>query len=126
MAIEIRLGQIKAVPKKGALAANHAKLMLLLQDLDSEKLDVIITPEGFLDGYVSTEKHVTRENSDVFIAFTHPLQSLVTSPKGQVICNDEADKDTVTISRVDLSKADEARARATSQLKNRRPDLYER
>ncbi|MHC4682432.1 MAG: carbon-nitrogen hydrolase family protein [Planctomycetota bacterium] len=37
--------------------ANHRKLMDILKDVEAgEKVDVVVTPEGFLDGYVSTEE----------------------------------------------------------------------
>ncbi len=61
----IRVAQIKVFPEKGKLAANHKKLIGILAEIvgathASPELDVVATPEGFLDGYVSTEPSVTK------------------------------------------------------------------
>lgn len=58
----LRIAQIKVYPVKCDLAANHARLMALLAGLAPERPDVVITPEGFLDGYVATEDSVTVAN----------------------------------------------------------------
>jgi predicted amidohydrolase len=59
----IRVAQIRVYPKKGELKANHAKLMEILAEIErKKKVDVLVTPEGFLDGYVVTEKSVTKED----------------------------------------------------------------
>jgi predicted amidohydrolase len=252
----IRMAQIKTVPVKGDLRANHARLMALLRDLDAEALDVIITPECFLDGYVVTEEYVTAENiaaygldavssdliaevadwsaltgtwvvlgcttvdadgarntalildrdgqivgqyhkvhcqthdmkfvagdrlpvfdsdfgrfgvvicadrrwpetvrtlalqgariifnptygmcgeknlcmmrtrsyeSEVFIAFTHPAQSLVTGPGGDIVCDNRSVQDAVTVVQVDLAEVDDVRRGASAHLRDRRPDVY--
>ena len=58
---KIRVAQVKVYPKKGNLMANHASLMNILADIENNHdVDVVVTPEGFLDGYVSTEKSVTK------------------------------------------------------------------
>ncbi|MFH1719437.1 MAG: carbon-nitrogen hydrolase family protein [Planctomycetota bacterium] len=60
---KIRVAQIKVYPEKGVLEANHEKLMSILGDIErSEEVDVVVTPEGFLDGYVATEEAVTKDN----------------------------------------------------------------
>jgi len=255
--MKIRLGLIKSVPQKGDLSANYTKLMSLLQDLESETVDVVITPECFLDGYVSTEDYVTSENitdygidpdssdfvakvsewsqrtrtwmilgcttvnsdgarntalilnrngeivgrydkvhcqthdekyaagqslpvfqsdfglfgvmicadrrwpetvrtlalkgariifnptygmhdeknlcmmrtrsyeSEVFIAFVHPAQSLVTDPRGEIVCNNESGENTVTITEINLSEVQEVRLGDLAHLRDRRPELYE-
>jgi len=59
----IRVAQVKVYPQKGELEANHQKLIEVLKDIEkNEHVDVVVTPEGFLDGYVSTEKSVTKED----------------------------------------------------------------
>jgi omega-amidase len=59
----IRVAQIKVYPQKGKMEANHKKLMGILDDVEkNENVDVVVTPDGFLDGYVSTEKSVARED----------------------------------------------------------------
>lgn len=254
--MEIRLGQIKVVPIKGDLAANHARLISLVRGLEAEGLDVLITPECFLDGYVVTEDYVTGENvvdyavdpysadivadvadwsrrtgtwailgcttvdaggarnsalilnrdgelvgrydkvhcqthdrkfvageslpvfdsdfgpfgvmicadrrwpetvrslalkgariifnptygmhdemnlcmmrtrsyeSELYIAFTHPLQSLVTGPRGNVVSDNRAQNDDVTIVQVDLSEVDTVRSGPSAHLRDRRPVAY--
>jgi hypothetical protein len=64
--------------------------------------------------------------SEVFIAFTHPLQSLLTGPDGKIICNDTRNSVPYSISQIDLSEADAIRADSSSHLKGRRPDIYYR
>jgi len=49
-------------PIKGDLAANGAILMAALAELTPHHPDVVVTPECFTDGYVSTEDHVTAES----------------------------------------------------------------
>ena len=59
----IRVAQVKVYPQKGQMKANHIKLMDILKDIEkNEDVDVVVTPEGFLDGYVSTEKSVAKKN----------------------------------------------------------------
>jgi predicted amidohydrolase len=255
--MKIRIAQIKMIPQKGNLKANHAVLMELLASLRHEAIDVVITPECFLDGYVCTEADVTADNigeyatdprsseflreistwakhtatwvilgcmrydetgiyntslaidrhgtlvghydkvhcqthdkkytpgnslpvfdadfgkfgmmicadrrwpetvrtlalkgariifnptygmhdernlhmmqtrsyeSEVFIAFTHPQQSLVTDPKGNIVINDEDETNQVCLSDIDLAIVDQVRAGESAHLKDRRADVYD-
>ena len=60
---KIRVAQIKVFPEKGKMKANHERLMTVLEDVaKSGDVDVVVTPEGFLDGYVSTEKSVAKDD----------------------------------------------------------------
>jgi len=255
--MKMRIAQIKSVPRKGKLRENHLVLMELFESISSESIDVVITPECFLDGYVCTEDYVTKNTiheyaidprsseftmemsawarstetwvilgcmrsdatgtyntsvafdrngdlvgqydkvhcqthdkkyapgnslpvfdsdfgtfgimicadrpwpetirtlvikgariifnptygmhdeknlrmmqtrsyeSEVFIAFTHPRQSLVTDPNGNIIVNNEDEKDSITISEIDISLADQVRSGESAHLKDRRVDVYE-
>jgi len=59
----IRVAQVKVYPLKGKMDANHKMLMDILKNIEADqKVDVVVTPEGFLDGYVSTEASVTKED----------------------------------------------------------------
>jgi predicted amidohydrolase len=59
----IRVAQIKVYPQKGEMRLNHQKLMDILKDIgENENVDVVVTPEGFLDGYVSTVDSVTKKD----------------------------------------------------------------
>jgi predicted amidohydrolase len=60
--MKIRIAQFRAYPVKGDLQANHSRLMGVLDEVSTHKPDVVITPECYLDGYMSTETETTREN----------------------------------------------------------------
>lgn len=258
MKSHIRSAQIKIVPAKGDLAANHARLMAALAELARSDVDVVVTPECFLDGYVCTEDWVTPENiarfavdpadspyvdavaawarrrqawlvfgclrraagdvyntalvfdrsgelkgmydkthcqthdrkycvgndlatfdsdfgafgvmicadrrwpetvrslalqgarvifnptygmhdepnlwmmrtrsyeSEVFIAFTHPQQALLTGPTGQIVADETAESISYVVNEIDLSEVDRVRAGASAHLRDRRSDLYAR
>ena len=86
---------------------------------------VIFMPTYGMSGEMNTAMMRTRAfESEIFIAFTHPWQSLVTGPGGRVLCDVTGDRDGVTVTRVDLADVDAARAGAASHLKDRRPELY--
>ncbi|MHC4543307.1 MAG: carbon-nitrogen hydrolase family protein [Planctomycetota bacterium] len=71
---KIRVAQIKVYPDKGKMKVNHRRLNNILKDIEkNEAVDVVVTPEGFLDGYVSTDKSVTKE--DMFRYAIDPLRS---------------------------------------------------
>ncbi len=250
----IQVAQVKVYPDKGQMASNQRKLMSVLGDIErAGKVDIVVTPEGFLDGYVSTEPTVTKADmvkyaidparseyaleaaawarrnetwliygctrkekeqvfnaaliydrrgslagmydklhlqkhdlkyapgrhlnvyasdfgpfgimicadrrwpetartltlrgarvifnptygmrgdlnlclmrtrsyeNGIFIAFTHPGQSLITGPEGQVVCNEEGQTKTHVITEIDLSKAP---ANQGGHMADRRPDVY--
>ena len=74
---KIRVAQIKVYPDKGRIEANHIKLMKILADIEKEhEVDVVVTPEGFLDGYVATENSVTK--NDMVKYAIEPLTSRYT------------------------------------------------
>jgi len=61
---KIRVAQIKVYPDKGRIEANHTKLMKIFANIEKEhEVDVVVTPEGFLDGYVATEKSVAKDGT---------------------------------------------------------------
>jgi predicted amidohydrolase len=62
--------------------------------------------------------------SEVFIVFTHPTQSLVTAPNGEIVIDDRSEDTTFAVSDINLSDADAARAGEQSHLRYRRTDLY--
>lgn len=62
--------------------------------------------------------------SEVFIAFTHPQQALITDPYGEVAHNETSDAVRWTVCTVDLSAADRARSTPSAHLRDRRPELY--
>ena len=254
---KLRIAQVRSYPVKGDLRANHARLMRILHDIAAHEPDVVVTPECYLDGYVSTEAHVTAESiveyaidpevspyvreasawaaangswlvygctrlagdgasnaalvfdrsgglagiydkthcqgtdskylagrglpvfqsdfgtfgvlicadrrwpetvrtlalrgarvifnptygmhdarnlrmmqtrsyeSEVYIAFTHPGQSLLTGPAGNVVSNETCSDSDFTVCEADLSEVEKIRSGSNSHLKDRRPDLYE-
>lgn len=62
--------------------------------------------------------------SEVFIAFTHPGQSLVTGPRGEVICNNQSGDARWTLCTVDLAQVEAVRSTPSAHLRDRRSDLY--
>lgn len=71
---KIRVAQVKVYPSKGQMQDNHKKLTRILEDIErNHKADVVVTPEGFLDGYISTEKSVTK--NDMFKYAINPSVS---------------------------------------------------
>ncbi len=70
---KIRVAQIKVYPDKGKMKVNHRRLNNILKDIEKEVVDVVVTPEGFLDGYVSTDKSVTK--ADMVRYAIDPLRS---------------------------------------------------
>ena len=62
--------------------------------------------------------------SEVFIAFTHPEQALITGPRGQVVSNETSGDVTHAVCEVDLAEADEVRAAPMAHLRDRRPEVY--
>jgi len=253
----ITIAQIKAVPEKGDMEKNYSKLIELLSTNQLGQVDVIVTPECFLDGYVCTEEYVTPENiknyaidpieskyiqnlsdwinknrvwmifgcmrkdnlgcyntalvinrkgkligwydkvqcqthdkkynagnslpvfdsdfgkfglmicadrrwpetartlafkgaqiifnptygfhnelnlcmmrtrsfeNEIFIVFTHPQQSLITAPTGEIICDNRISNQEIVISQIDLSEVENVRSGNSAHLRDRRPDIYE-
>ena len=62
--------------------------------------------------------------SIIYIAFTHPLQALITSPHGTVVSNVEAEDISFTVTEIDLQEVD-ARRETSGHLSERRSDLYQ-
>jgi predicted amidohydrolase len=58
----VRVCLLKVTPAKGDLAGNMDKLERLIDQIPDCGIDVLITPEGYLDGYVSTEEYVDASN----------------------------------------------------------------
>jgi predicted amidohydrolase len=56
----IRIAQIRVYPVSRDLEANHSRLMEILPAVAEHQPDVVITPEGFLDGYIGKDPEVTR------------------------------------------------------------------
>ena len=253
----MKIGQIKFVPRKGDLRWNSGELMRLLSGIDPASIDIVVSPECILDGYVCTEDYMTAENirdyaidpwtsdhtaqisawakssetwmilgcmrgdatgtynsslvfdrtgsmvgqydkvhcqthdrkyqagrtlsvfdsdfgtfgmmicadrrwpetvrtlaikgarvifnptygmhdehnlrmmqtrsyeSETFIVFTHPQQSLITDPNGEIVVNCVDAEEYLTITEIDLSMVDRVRSGVSSHLRDRRPDVYE-
>ena len=86
---------------------------------------VLFNPTYGMMGEFNTAMMRTRAfESELFIAFTHPQQSLVTGPGGRIYRDDDGDDDAVSITCIDLADVDAVRQSQTSHLKDRRPELY--
>jgi predicted amidohydrolase len=62
--------------------------------------------------------------SEVWIAFTHPGQALVTGPKGEVLTDERAPDVLFVVSELDLAEVDKVRTGPSAHLRDRRPDVY--
>ena len=86
---------------------------------------IIFTPTYGMHDELNLMMMRTRSyESEVYIAFTHPKQSLVTDPRGDIVVYDDDESTDVVTCDVDLLLADKVRAGASSHLKDRRPDVY--
>ncbi len=86
---------------------------------------VLFNPTYGMMGDLNTAMMRTRAfESEVFIAFTHVRQSLVTGPGGCVLCDDCGDDDGISVTRIDLTEVDRTREGPASHLQDRRPELY--
>lgn len=63
--------------------------------------------------------------SEVFIAFTHPGQALLTGPSGEIVCNQESAEVPFTVTEIDLDEVDRVRCKPSAHLRDRRPEVYE-
>jgi omega-amidase len=88
----IRVAQIKVYPQKGKMEVNHKKLMDILRDIEkNEDVDVVVTSEGFLDGYVSTEQSVAKKDMIKYAVdphsseFTHAISEWAGRNKAWII-----------------------------------------
>jgi predicted amidohydrolase len=80
---------------------------------------LILNPTyGFHGEFNEAMMRTRAYENQCFIAFTHPEESLVTGPKGEVAAK-EAEGAGVLICEIDLSRAKE-----DNHLRDRRPDLY--
>ena len=62
--------------------------------------------------------------SEIYIAFTHPKQSLLTGPKGEIVCDETGGDSGYSVSEIDLSNVDSVRSGESAHLRDRRPDVY--
>ncbi|HJP33308.1 MAG TPA: carbon-nitrogen hydrolase family protein [Candidatus Latescibacteria bacterium] len=86
---------------------------------------VILNPTYGMMGDFNTAMMRTRAfESEIFIAFTHPQQSLITGPGGRVLCDKVGDIDAVAVTTIDLAEVDQVRQSPTSHLQDLRPALY--
>ncbi|MCC7406932.1 MAG: carbon-nitrogen hydrolase family protein [Phycisphaeraceae bacterium] len=62
--------------------------------------------------------------SEMFIVFTHPRQSLVTGPRGEVIRDTTDSKGDCSLTTIDLREVDRAREGPMAHLRDCRTDVY--
>jgi predicted amidohydrolase len=62
--------------------------------------------------------------SEVWIAFTHPGQALVTGPRGEVVTDERVPDVPFVVTELDLAKVDRVRTGPSAHLRDRRPDVY--
>jgi predicted amidohydrolase len=62
--------------------------------------------------------------SEVWIAFTHPGQALVTGPRGETLTDERTPDSLFAVSELDLAEVDRVRAGPSAHLRDRRADVY--
>lgn len=81
---------------------------------------LILNPTYGFHGDMNTAIMRTRSfENQCFIAFTHPEESLVTGPKGQILAQELSGDPGVLVCEIDL-----ALAKDDNHLRDRRPELY--
>ncbi len=81
---------------------------------------LILNPTyGFFGDFNTAMMRTRAFENQCFIAFTHPKQGLITTPRGGVLVEEEGTDITVLISDIDLSQA-----KTNNHLADRRPDIY--
>ncbi|MCC6697049.1 MAG: carbon-nitrogen hydrolase family protein [Candidatus Hydrogenedentes bacterium] len=91
-----------------------------VRTLRLEGAKLILNPTYGFHGDMNTAIMRTRSfENQCFIAFTHPEESLVTGPKGQVLAQWTGDTPGIQICDIDL-----AAAKDDNHLRDRRPELY--
>lgn len=79
---------------------------------------------GFHDDLNRCMMRTRAYESELYIAFTHPRQSLVTGPDGSVVLDAGEGPDCFSACQLDLSRVDQARLRPSAHLRDRAPAAY--
>jgi omega-amidase len=86
---------------------------------------IIFAPSYGMHGEANERMMRTRSyESEVFICFTHPVESLVTNPRGESEARLESSCDGYLLHDIDLNAVDSLREAEASHLKDRVPDAY--
>jgi predicted amidohydrolase len=86
---------------------------------------VIFNPTYGMHGERNRQMMQVRSyESEVYICFAHPQQSLITGPKGDVEAVLVSSQDHYLIHDLDLSTVDRVRGGPSAHLRDRRPDVY--
>lgn len=86
---------------------------------------VIFNPTYGMHGERNRQMMQVRSyESEVYICFAHPQQSLITGPKGDVEATLVSNLDHYLIQDLDLSIVDQVRSGPSAHLRDRRPDVY--
>jgi predicted amidohydrolase len=62
--------------------------------------------------------------NEMFIAFTHPGQALITGPDGRIVADKTSPSREFAVTEIDLGEVDMRRDNEKSFLRTRRPDAY--
>jgi predicted amidohydrolase len=86
---------------------------------------IVFNPTYGMHGEKNLHLMQTRSyESELFIAFTHPAQSLITDPTGQIVQNAVSPGVDSALTDIDLGQVDRVRAGPSAHLRDRRPDVY--
>ena len=86
---------------------------------------VIFNPTYGMHGLKNECMMKTRSyESEVFICFVHPLESLITNPSGNVEAHLVSNRDGFLVHNIDLKIVDVSRRSDIAHLKDRVPSVY--
>jgi len=113
MKTRTRITQIRVVPEKANLEGNFGRPIAIPDKVAGESVDVVVTPECFLDGYVATDPRVSAEQ----------LRRYVIDPSASAY-GSSLSKWAGAASAWLVPEADGVREGASAHLRDRRPDVY--
>ncbi|MDA1275747.1 MAG: carbon-nitrogen hydrolase family protein [Verrucomicrobia bacterium] len=86
---------------------------------------LILNPTyGFYNDLNEAIMRTRSYENQCFIAFTHPKQSLVTSPRGKVLANETSEGERDVEPKILICDVNLAEAKEDNHLQDRRPELY--
>ncbi len=87
---------------------------------------IIFNPSfGMHDERNLTMMRTRSYESEIFIVFTHPRQSLITGPEGEVITNEKHKSRKLVVTEINLDRVDKVRSGECSHLRDLRKDVYQ-
>jgi predicted amidohydrolase len=114
--------------KVGILICFDRQFPEAMRTLAVQGAALVIVPSNGMYRGINDHMLMTRAyESTAYLAFAHPMDGLVISPRGRVLAaNEEAGREEIVLRQIDLAHAMGIRARYESLMSEWRPDLYAR